>query len=487
MLAFSFFAVVFSSLLWIIYSLKHVVDVLGAGGLANAGISDISVYVAFVLLPVFAIWIIFGLISQYLNNQGFNKNLQLLFRQMKKNQDYSDLLARIMLEERQHLKDGFVIQQFDLFVSDLNELISEIIQRASLASNEQIDHLWNKVRNGGKWSFGKVIIEINHNQKNFQMRVYEKTLEDKVLAGTIMEFCARYLNIVDLFEKHDREKIFLGTFETGVMGKVFYILSPISEEIRRNREATTKLAPREPEVHKHDHHKVPPHHHHKIPPHPHKEPHPLKKNPPLAPHHEPMHFPKEVPFEERSQMSVLERPKVKLKFISVLKKIGLIKPRKRPIPIAPEIKDEIDPLSLALERSFGAAAKEEPSFSTEYEEEIEIKIEEPEFSISLPENDAKIGEEDLIADDQDEESQELKEEDNSTDETEDEKSDPVEMTHTLKTIDALRKEWEDMKAPEKDVAEQPLAPSSDEVESEEKDEEVAYPFGGWANEENYHK
>lgn len=128
-----------------------------------------------------------------------------------------------MLEGEQQIKDGFAIQQFDLFISDMNELISEIIQRSSLASPEQIDRLWSKVRNGGKWAFGKVIIEVNLNQPSFQMRIFDKAMKDKVLAGTIMEFCARYLGTVDLFEKHDHEKIFLGIIENGVLGKVYSI------------------------------------------------------------------------------------------------------------------------------------------------------------------------------------------------------------------------------------------------------------------------
>ena len=130
----------------------HILETVGAAGFHSAGIADVSFYAAYLLLPVFSVWIIFAIISQFLHNYRFNRNLNRLFVQMKKNQDYSDLIARIMLESEQQIRDGFVVQQFDLFVSDMNELISEIIQRSSLASPEQIDRLWSKVRNGGKWA-----------------------------------------------------------------------------------------------------------------------------------------------------------------------------------------------------------------------------------------------------------------------------------------------------------------------------------------------
>ena len=242
MLALSFFILIFSSLLWIIYAVMHILETVGAAGFHSAGIADVSVYAAYLLLPVFSVWIIFAIISQFLHNYRFNRNLNRLFVQMKKNQDYSDLIARIMLESEQQIRDGVVVQQFDLFVSDMNELISEIIQRSSLASPEQIDRLWSKVRNGGKWSFGKVIIEVNQNQPAFQMRIFEKAGHDNVLAGTIMEFCARYQSIVELFEKHDNEKIFLNIIETGVLGKVFSIFAPISDELKRKREAAQSFS-----------------------------------------------------------------------------------------------------------------------------------------------------------------------------------------------------------------------------------------------------
>lgn len=77
---------------------------------------------------------------------------------MKKNLEYTDLIARIMLEAEQNGKDGFILNKFDLFITDMNELLAEIIQRGALAAPERIDSLWAKTRSGAKWAFGKVII-----------------------------------------------------------------------------------------------------------------------------------------------------------------------------------------------------------------------------------------------------------------------------------------------------------------------------------------
>lgn len=239
MLAFSFFALIFSSLLWLMYSVLFVSDTLNGISLFDAGAANVIIYILLICAPIFLIWAVFGYVNQYLQNRLMNTQLRKLMGQMKKNQDYSDLIARALIETEQQVKDGFVLNRFDLLISDMNELLSEIIKGCKLASIEQIEALWAKVQNGGKWSFGKVIIEVNNAQPDFKKRILDKAILDSVLSGTIMEFCARYSAIVKMLEKHDQDKVFLEMIETGVMGKVYSILSPVSMELQRGREAIT--------------------------------------------------------------------------------------------------------------------------------------------------------------------------------------------------------------------------------------------------------
>lgn len=236
MLAFGFFALIFSSLLWLMYSVQFVVDALNGISLFDAGAANVIIYILLVCAPIFLFWAVFGYVNQYLQNRQVNAQLRKLMEQLKKNQGYSDLIARALIEAEQQVKDGFVLNRFDLLISDMNELLSEIIKGCRLASVEQIESLWAKVQNGGKWSFGKVIIEINNSQPDFKKRILDRVVFDSVLAGTIMEFCARYNAVVKMLEKHDQDRVFLEMIETGVMGKVYSILSPVSLELQRGRE-----------------------------------------------------------------------------------------------------------------------------------------------------------------------------------------------------------------------------------------------------------
>ena len=233
MLSAAFFFSVFASVIWFFYAL---------GNLGGDGANAFAVTTAVVVLPVFILWAIFGYVYQYLSASVLNKNMYSLFKQMKKNQEYSDVIAKVMLEARQNLQDNIILSKFDVFVADMNELLSEIIARGGLGSSEQIDHLWVKVKNGGKWAFGKVIIELSQTQPNLPDRLLQKALHDVMLGGTILEFCSRYQTLTGSLEKHDRERLFLNVLETGVMGKVFSLLAAPADSIRQNRDLTLARA-----------------------------------------------------------------------------------------------------------------------------------------------------------------------------------------------------------------------------------------------------
>ena len=235
LLAVLFFCLIFSSLLWLFLSIGFVLDSLSGISFFDAGIANIILYSLLVCLPIYFIWAVFGYINQYVHNRMVDTRLQLLLKQSKRNQDYSDLIARALIEAEQRITDGFVLSKVDLLLLDINELLSEIIRGCKLASPEQIENLWTKVQHGGKWSFGKVIIEINNSQSDFKKRILDKCLSDAFLGGTVLEFCARYDAVVKILEKHDKDRLFLDIMETGVMGKVFSILFPIAADINKGR------------------------------------------------------------------------------------------------------------------------------------------------------------------------------------------------------------------------------------------------------------
>ena len=235
-LTFALSGAVFSSIVWFVYAIKFISSSLGDMSFFDAGLLNVLLYTLFVCLPEFVIWMVFGFISQHFSSKILSRQMYRLFSQMKKNQEYSDLLARIMLETGENIRNSFMMNHFELLIADMNELLCEIVQRENLVTKEQAGELWLKVQSGGKWAFGKIFIEKYNKTPSFKTKLYDDALSDNILAGTIMEFCARYQSLLSLLEKYDKEKTFLNIIETGVFGKAFFVMASISDDLRRSRE-----------------------------------------------------------------------------------------------------------------------------------------------------------------------------------------------------------------------------------------------------------
>lgn len=354
---------IFMSIVWVVGAWHFIEMSLSGISFFDAGILNIILYGLFICIPLFLIWWMFSTACQTLYNRRTFVQMKTLFAQMKKNQEYSDLLARIMLGSEQDNRNAFEMSRFDLLLSDLNELLSDFISRQRMASEDQIEYLWTKVQNGGKWSFGKVIIENYNRQPNFRQKVLVNVLADNVLAGTVLEFCARYQKIIGLLEKYDKEKVFLDMLETGVMGKVFAIMAPISSEIQRSRDGSCGQ--------------------------------PQAMQPQLQP-----------------QSQLQSQPDLRNQEYN------------NPKPIVADEETKKDSFSLALERSFGS----EPSLETAERKKTDNV---PSFL-----------------------------------------SNPESLSETQKTLDALKKEWQTAGAA---------------AEQKDKVDDLTYPFGGWADVQNYKK
>ncbi|MBR2299459.1 MAG: hypothetical protein IJ870_02665 [Alphaproteobacteria bacterium] len=231
MLTLLFFATFFSSLVWLIYAGLFVHNRFATVDMSSVDAYTLALYAGLVVIPVWIVWQVFGFINQYFKTKSTDKKLEQLFTQMKKNQDYTDLVVRVMLDAEHEIKDGFVVGKFDVFVADMNEILADIVQRSNAASTVKIGELWTRVKNGERWSIAKTFIENAKAHTDFEGYLKDKAERDKVFRGTLLEFCARYQNLSNLLEKHDRDRVFITILETGVMGRVYAMLAPIALKV----------------------------------------------------------------------------------------------------------------------------------------------------------------------------------------------------------------------------------------------------------------
>jgi len=390
-----FFLSCFSSLIWLVYAGLFVHERFATVDMTSVEAYTLALYAGLVLIPVWIVWQVFGFVNQYFKTKAIDKKLEQLFTQMKKNQDYTDLVVRVMLDAEHEIKDGFVVGKFDVFVADMNEILADITQRSNAASSVKIGELWARVKNGERWSIAKTFIENAKAHSDFEGYLRDKASRDKIFKGTLLEFCARYQNLSTMLEKHDRDRIFITILQTGVMGRVYAMLAPIALGIENVEEAQREEPENQPEEKEFD----------------------------VSPSIEKMEAPKE------------EKPQSLLKKMNPfsLKK----KEKKRVIEEeteSPENMSDDDAFFSALKKSMTEDdGKKEPVLNTPQEDE------EPRFEISHGQDNE---EETFLQKDLEE--------------------------HQQKSLQAFLDE------PVENGAE----------ESAEEEEDLAYPFGGWTDEEN---
>ncbi len=440
---------VFSSTSWLIYALLFINSKLADARLWEQNVEQLLLMLAVVFLPIFIIWMIFGFINQFLSSKQFNFKQNEILKQLQKNQDYTDLVVRVMLDAEHEIKDGFVLNKFDLFVSDMNEALSEIIQRCNIASSSQLEQLWQRVKRGERWVLGKAILDASKSQSTFDAWVREKVNRDKVFRGTLLEFCSRYQNLLQLLEKHDRDRIFLKIIESGVFGKVYSIIAPLSEGL--NTLSVTqedKTLQSKPER---DYSSV------------------LK----IATMEEPS-APETIVNVDKNDDEDIAFEQPKRSFFAKLNPFG------RKVTEIEEDEHEQDPFFKALHNSFKeendsdfTAHNTSPSFDSGFSTLSATDENQQTFSSSEKTPDLSLSEEYF-----------------------DKKENRIAPTfgNTRNTLENLRDSNYSLST-NTSLKKQSMEPSSDNSftenqlkatqQAEEKDEDLAYPFGGWTDEENY--
>lgn len=222
------------SVLWAVYSSSFINGAVFFSGNANIGVIYSSVMVF--LLPIIAIWGFVALLKMLLTEKHNKEYIAFLMEQVRKNAEVTNILQQSLLNTEKELKNNFVLQEFNMLVSDTNEVLSDIIKRSNSVSSAQIEHLWERTSGGERWLLAKTFIEINNYQPNFAESILNKAKKNTLLKGSILEFHHRYKNLNILLDSFDNNRAFFDMVEYGALGKVYDILSPVAEALYSNND-----------------------------------------------------------------------------------------------------------------------------------------------------------------------------------------------------------------------------------------------------------
>lgn len=228
MLNISFFIAAFSSIFWFIFSLKYI-DITAVLSAHNA--ETLYQAITVMLFPVALIWTVFAIIKSFYTEHRSLARLNVVLETIHKNTESTANLCTTLLGAEVEIRNGFMINEFDILISDTNEVLADIIKRSNSISSTQMEHLWTRTAGGERWLIAKTFIETHNFQSGFTAHLLQKAQKDTLLKGSILEFQTRYQGLKNLLETYDKQKLFYNMVEYGALGKVYSLLNPIAQKL----------------------------------------------------------------------------------------------------------------------------------------------------------------------------------------------------------------------------------------------------------------
>ena len=226
-----------ASLLWLSGVLFYIYAKIGFPQLFGLPMPDVVLIAATAFLPVIFLWLVVGLLynAMTLHKQGHTINL--LLAQTRRSADHAEAMVRTMMETQVQTRSALVLHNADLFINELNDLLSDIIVRLGLVQPAHTELIWQRVGDGNRWAFCKVLLQNADNSPKFKDDLQNQLKRDEILSNAVRTFCYRFEQMFTMLERHDIEHYLTKIFEEGSLGRVYLRFVEACREIESQQAA----------------------------------------------------------------------------------------------------------------------------------------------------------------------------------------------------------------------------------------------------------
>ncbi len=237
-----------ASLLWLGGVLFYIYAKIGFPQLFGLPMPDVVMIAATAFLPVIFLWLVVGLLynAMTLHKQGHTINL--LLAQTRRSADHAEAMVRTMMETQVQTRSAMVLHNADLFINELNDLLSDIIVRLGLIQPVHTELIWQRVGDGNRWAFCKVLLQNADNSPKFKDDLQNQLKRDEILSNAVRTFCYRFEQMFTMLERHDIEHYLTKIFEEGSLGRVYLRFVEACREIDHEQAAFVQPAGIEEEM-----------------------------------------------------------------------------------------------------------------------------------------------------------------------------------------------------------------------------------------------
>ena len=233
------------SLLWLGGVGFYVFAKIGFAQLFGLPVPEIAMIAATAFAPLAALWLVTGLLYNGLTLKKQGNTINLLLAQTRRSADHAEAMVRTLMEAQVQTRSATVLRNADLFINELNDLLSDILVRFGLLQPAHTELVWQRVGDGNRWAFCKVLLLNADNSPHFKEDLKNQLMRDEILSNAVRTFCHRFEQMFTMLERHDIEHYLTKIFEEGALGRVYLRFVEACREI--DRPEPQAYAPIEPE------------------------------------------------------------------------------------------------------------------------------------------------------------------------------------------------------------------------------------------------
>ena len=237
-----------SSLLWLGGVLFYIYAKIGLPQLLGLPVPDVAMLASIAFLPVLFLWVAVGLIYNAMTLHKHGNTVSLLLAQTRRSADHAEVMVRTMMETQVQTRSALVLHNADLFINELNDLLSDIVVRLGLIQPAHTEIVWQRVGDGNRWAFCKILLQNAENSPKFKDDLENQLKRDEILSNAIRTFCYRFEQMYTMLERHDFEHYLTKIFEEGSLGRVYSRFVESCRELDGRQNVFARAADPEPEA-----------------------------------------------------------------------------------------------------------------------------------------------------------------------------------------------------------------------------------------------
>lgn len=236
------------SLLWLGGVGFYVFAKIGFAQLFGLPVPEIAMIAATAFAPLAALWLVTGLLYNGLTLKKQGNTINLLLAQTRRSADHAEAMVRTLMEAQVQTRSATVLRNADLFINELNDLLSDILVRFGLLQPAHTELVWQRVGDGNRWAFCKVLLLNADNSPHFKEDLKNQLMRDEILSNAVRTFCYRFEQMFTMLERHDIEHYLTKIFEEGALGRVYLRFVEACREIDRPEpQAYAPIEPKQPQ------------------------------------------------------------------------------------------------------------------------------------------------------------------------------------------------------------------------------------------------